>query len=71
MPRRRPDTPPTALGKIMLAEGRQPVWLAERVGVSRQAVWGWIWDGQRPTDATARKVARVLGRKLADLGWQR
>jgi hypothetical protein len=34
---------------------------AERLGVTRQAIYAWLYGHSRPTIAQARKIARITG----------
>lgn len=51
----------TPLERVMDAQGRKQVWLAEQVGYQPRAVRAWMRGKRVPKRPVAEKVAELLG----------
>lgn len=64
MPPKKQDTFASRLRALRQAAGLSVIELAERVGLSRQAVYRFEAGADRPSVETAQKLAAALGQTL-------
>lgn len=51
----------TGLKQTLKEQGRQQVWLAERLGVTPQTVYRWTTGKSSPDDPTKLRISKLLG----------
>ncbi|HWT22400.1 MAG TPA: helix-turn-helix transcriptional regulator [Solirubrobacteraceae bacterium] len=64
MDRARLNTP---LKQALDEDGRRQQWLADRLGVDKRQVWGWVHGLHVPADETQAAIAAALHRDVNEL----